>query len=381
MSDLPLLSDSGFSVGDFKNKKVLLRTDLNVPLKDGVITDEYRIKASLPTIQMLKESGAEVTVCSHLGRPGGKLVKELSMEPVRKRLNELVDGVEVLENLRFSPVEESEFDVNDKDTAAFVEELISGKDIFVNDAFGACHRKHASIMGPPKYLPSLAGLLLQKEIEVLDKLMNEPKKPFVVIIGGSKVSDKLGAIYSLVEKADVVAIGGAMAFSFLVAKGASIESELVEKDQVEGLASLLNSDLGKKIHLPEDLTAQSPDGEVRQTGVNVLEGWQAKDIGVGTAASYCDLIEQAGTIFWNGPVGVFEDPLFMAGTKTLAEAIAASSAYSVIGGGDSAFALRSLGLEKSVDYLSTGGGATLEFLETGSLVGIDALKIISAKPK
>lgn len=371
MAKLPLLSD----LGDLKNKKVLLRTDLNVPLQDGKITDEHRIQASVKTIQELKNQGAVVSVCSHLGRPKGKPDSKLSLDPVAKRLQELVGEIEVMENLRFRFEEEAEPNEKNQDAIeAFVKELISGKDYFVNDAFGASHRNHASIVGPPKHLPSAAGFLLQAEVEVLENMLEAKRKPFVVIMGGAKVSDKLKVIESLLEKADILLIGGAMAFSFLVAKGADINSPLVEVDEIPKLASLLNSEMGEKIKLPEDLTALNPEGEVVQIGINLPPAWEARDIGPGTAASYVDFIETAGSIFWNGPVGVFEDERFMAGTKTIAEAIANSKAYTIVGGGDSAFAVRTLGLEKRVDHLSTGGGATLEFLEAGSLIGIDALK-------
>lgn len=374
MIELPLLSD----LGDLKNKKILLRSDLNVPLQDGEITDEYRIHSSLPTILELQKRGARVTVCSHLGRPQGTpedfssfaafaASSPFSMKPIAKRLSELVGDVEILENLRFSPAEEGE------GREEFLAELIGDNDFFVNDAFGACHRAHTSIVGPPTKLPSAAGLLLEKEVAVLDKMLTAPRKPFTVILGGSKVSDKIGVIKVLAEKADVLAIGGAMAFSFLVAQGANIVSPFVQEEQIPILTELLNSELGEKIKLPEDLTALTPDGEIRQIGTNIPEGWEARDVGPGTAASYVDFAQNAGSIFWNGPLGVFEDARFMAGTQTLAEAIGTSKAYTIVGGGDSAAAIRMLKLENEIDHLSTGGGATLEFLEKGSLVGLDAL--------
>ncbi len=360
--NLPLLEN----FKEIQGSKILLRSDLNIPLLDGVIQDDYRIRASIPTIEYLKSAGAELTICSHLGRPASKGDMQFSMEPVAKRLKELVGEVEVLENLRF---EEGETGCSQN----FISELVSGKDAYVNDAFGACHRAHASIVGPPQHLPSYAGLLLQKEIEILSSLLENPRRPFLVMLGGAKVGDKLGLISALARQADILAIGGAMAFTFLVAKGAEIHDEMVEEDQIDSVSKLMNSDLNEKLHLTQDLTVLSPEGEIRQTGVNVPGHWQIRDIGPGTAAAFSELIEKAGSIFWNGPMGVFEDPRFTAGTRAVADAMAGSSAYTVIGGGDSASALRSFGLEKDIDHLSTGGGATLKFLESGSLVGIDAL--------
>ncbi len=360
--NLPLLEN----FKEIQGSKVLLRSDLNIPLLDGVIQDDYRIRTSIPTIEYLKSAGAELTICSHLGRPASKDDIQFSMKPVAKRLKELVGDVEVLENLRFKEGEK-------QCSQEFISELVFEKDAYVNDAFGACHRAHASIAGPPQYLPSYAGLLLQKEVEILSSLLKNPRRPFLVILGGAKVGDKLGFISALMNQADAIAIGGAMAFTFLVAKDAEIQDELVEEKQLGSVLELMNSDQGQKLHLTQDLTVLSPEGEIRQTGVNVPKYWQIRDIGPGTAAAFAELIEEAGSIFWNGPMGVFEDSRFAAGTRAIADAMAGSSAYTVIGGGDSASALRSFGLEKDIDHLSTGGGATLKFLESGSLVGIDAL--------
>ncbi len=375
---------------DLAGKEVLLRTDLNVPLQGDEVTDDYRIVQSLPTIQALKKQGAKITVCGHLGRPDNKLNTELryteyrddtppefSLEPARQRLVELLgEDIPVIENLRFWPGETAGIDTTEG--KALLEKLVAKKDFYINDAFSASHRQHTSIVGPPTKLSSAAGLLLTKEVAVLEKLLENVKRPFVVIMGGAKVSDKLGLIHSLAKLADVLAIGGAMAFSFLVAKGATIESSLVEHEQLPALASLLNTEHGKKIHLPTDFTAEEKAGEVVQIGTNVPDGFLAKDIGPGTAAAYADLIDGAGTVFWNGPMGVFEDERFQAGTKTLAEAMAhlntQSNAYTVVGGGDSASAIRALKLEDQIDHLSTGGGATLEFLEKGTLPGIEALR-------
>jgi phosphoglycerate kinase len=296
------------------------------------------------------------------------------MAPVRARLAELAPGVELLENLRFDPGEEG----NDP---AFVQKLIDGKDLYVNDAFGASHRAHASIVGPPQFLPSAAGRLLAREVEVLTNLRRAPNRPFVAILGGAKVSDKLGVIEALLERVDSLIIGGGMCFTFLAAQGHSIGSSLFEPEYVDTCRRLL--DAGKPIHLPHDLTALGPGGkigdpgaggEVRQAGVDLPDGWMGLDIGPGTAAEFTELILDARTILWNGPMGVFEDPRFEAGTRTIAEAVAQSKGYSVVGGGDSAAAVKKFGLESEIDHVSTGGGASLELLERGDLPGLEALR-------
>ena len=366
---VPTLED----LGDLDGRRVLLRADFNVPLRDGEITDDLRIRAALPTIRFLLDGGAHVTACSHLGRPKGAPDPQYSMDPVRARLAELAPEVDLLENLRFDPGETA----NDPD---FVQRLIEGQDLYVNDAFGASHRAHASIVGPPQFLPSAAGRLLAKEVEVLGGLRDKPKRPFVAILGGSKVSDKLGVIEALMDVVDTLVIGGGMCFTFFAAQGKSIGSSLLEADQVDTCRRLLESD---KIHLPSDITALGPGGrigdpaaggEVRQAGTSLPDGWMGLDIGPGTAAEFTDVIAEARTIFWNGPMGVFEDPRFAAGTRTVAQAVADAKGFSVVGGGDSAAAVAEFGLAAEIDHISTGGGASLELLEQGDLPGLEALR-------
>ena len=370
MSNVPTLED----LPPLEGKRVLLRADFNVPLADGVITDDLRIRAALPTIQWLLDHGAAVTACTHLGRPKGKADPRYSVEPVRKRLAELAPGVELLENLRFDPGEEA-------DDPAFAARLVEGFDAYVNDAFGASHRAHASIVGPPRVLPSAAGRLLAKEVDVLLGLRDNPKRPFVAILGGSKVSDKLKVIEALLGVADEVLIGGGMCFTFWAAQGHAIGDSLFEPDMVDACKALL--DAGKAIVLPSDVTALGPGGElfkpeaggeVRQAGTSLPAGWKGVDIGPGTAAEFGDRIAEARTVFWNGPMGVFEDPRFEAGTRAVAEAVADTSAFTVVGGGDSAAALAQFDLDDRIDHVSTGGGASLELLEEGDLPGLRALR-------
>jgi phosphoglycerate kinase len=358
-------------------KRVLLRADFNVPLtatSDGgsQIDDDMRIRAALPTIEWLQSHGAHVTACSHLGRPKGKPDPRYEMAPVRARLAELAPGVDLLENLRFDPGEEA----NDPE---FVDRLVKDQDLYVNDAFGAAHRAHASIVGPPARLPSAAGRLLAREVEVLDQLLHHPAHPFVAVLGGAKVSDKLGVIEALLERVDRLAVGGGMCFTFLAAQGHRTGDSLLEPDQIETCKRLMK--LTDKIVIPTDLVAlhgsASHDPTVSQArpiGVDVPEGWKGLDIGPGTAATFSDLITGARTVFWNGPMGVFEDPRFAAGTRTVAEAVADCNGFTVVGGGDSASALASFGLVDEVDHLSTGGGASLEYLEQGDLPGLRALR-------
>lgn len=366
---VPTLED----LGDLDGRRVLLRADFNVPLRDGEITDDLRIRAALPTIRFLVDGGAHVTACSHLGRPKGAPDPQYSMDPVRERLAELAPEVELMENLRFDPGETG----NDP---AFVQRLIDGQDVYVNDAFGASHRAHASIVGPPQFLPSAAGRLLAKEVEVLGGLRDKPARPFVAILGGSKVSDKLGVIEALMDVVDTLVIGGGMCFTFFAAQGKSVGSSLLEEDQVDTCRRLLESG---KIHLPSDITALGPGGkigdpdaggEVRQAGTSLPEGWMGLDIGPGTAAEFTDVIAEARTIFWNGPMGVFEDPRFAAGTRTVAQAVADARGFTVVGGGDSAAAVAEFGLAAEIDHISTGGGASLELLEQGDLPGLEALR-------
>jgi phosphoglycerate kinase len=367
---VPTLED----LGDLTGRRVLLRADFNVPIADGEIVDDFRIRAALPTISWLQEHGATVTACTHLGRPKGAPDPTYSVEPVRRRLAELAPGVELLDNLRFDPGETA----NDP---AFVQRLIEGQDAYVNDAFGASHRAHASIVGPPQFLPSAAGRLLEREVEVLMPLRGDPKRPFVVILGGSKVSDKLGVIDALSEVADTLVIGGGMCFTFLAAQGHAIGDSLFEADQVDTCRRLLES--GVDIRVPSDITALGPGGEignpdaggeVRQLGADLPDGWKGLDIGPGSAAEFGDLVTEARTVFWNGPMGVFEDARFAAGTRAVAQAMADARGFTVVGGGDSAAALDAFGLAGEVDHVSTGGGASLELLEQGDLPGLDALR-------
>ena len=368
--DVPQLED----LGDLNGRRVLVRCDFNVPLAGGVITDDLRIRAAVPTLRFLVDAGAHVTACSHLGRPGGSPDAAYSMDPVRARLAELVPGVELLENLRFDPGETA-------DDPGFTERLIEGHDAYVNDAFGASHREHASVVGPPRHLPSAAGRLLAREVEVLSGLRDSARHPFVGILGGAKVSDKLGVIEALLDVVDELIVGGGMCFTFLAAKGANVGSSLLEEDLIEDCARLLDS--GAPIRLPLDITALGPGGkigdpsaggEVRQVGTSMPDGWMGLDIGPGSAVEFCDVIADARTVLWNGPMGVFEDPRFAAGTRTLAEAVAACRGFTVVGGGDSAAATRQFGLADAMDHVSTGGGAALELIEKGDLPGLAALR-------
>jgi phosphoglycerate kinase len=343
----------------------LLRADFNVPLEDGRITDDLRIRAPLPTIEWLQEHGAHVTACTHLGRPKGKPDPRFSVEPVRQRLAELAPGVDLMENLRYDPGEEA----NDP---AFVDRLVEGFDAYVNDAFGASHRAHASIVGPPQRLPSAAGRLLAKEVEVLLGLREHPARPFVAVLGGAKVSDKLGVIDALLVIVDALVIGGGMCFTFLAAQGHSVGDSLCERNQIDECRRLLAQD--KPIHLPTDVTALGPNGDVRQLGTDLPNGWRGLDIGPGSAAEFADVILDSRTVFWNGPMGVFEDDRFAAGTRTVAQAVVDTRAFTVVGGGDSAAALARFDMTSGVDWISTGGGASLELLELGDLPGLAALR-------
>jgi phosphoglycerate kinase len=358
---IPVLEDLGPVAG----KRVLVRTDFNVPLDGSRITDDFRIRAALPTIEWLTERGASVVCASHLGRPKGQPNPKYSMDPVRERLAELAPGVELMENLRFDPGEEG----NDP---AFVARLVEGVDAYVDDAFGAAHRAHASIVGPPQTLPSAMGRLLQREVEVLLGLRNAPKRPFVAVLGGAKISDKLGVVEALMDVVDALVIGGAMCFTFLAARGAPIGDSLFEPDQVETCRRLLAS--GKTVHLPEDIVGVAADGSVQTWGARLPDGAKGFDIGPGTAAAFADVIMDARTVFWNGPMGMFEDERFAMGTRAVAQAMADTRAFTVVGGGDSAAALAQFGLDGDVDHVSTGGGASLELLELGDLPGLAALR-------
>lgn len=370
MIDVPRLED----LGDLSGKSVLVRADFNVPISDGHITDDLRIRAAVPTLRYLLAAGASITACTHLGRPKGEPDPAYSVEPVRAKLAEWLPEVTLLDNLRFDPGETA----NDP---AFVQTLIEGHDAYVNDAFGASHRAHASIVGPPQFLPSAAGRLLHREVEVLGGMNDRPRRPFVAVMGGSKVSDKLAVIEALLDHVDSLIVGGGMCFTFLKAKGHNIGSSLCEDDMVETCKALLDGP--KTIHLPYDITAMGPDGrlfepeaggDVRQIGVEIPDGWMGVDIGPGSAAQFGDVIHQAGTVLWNGPMGVFEDPRFAGGTGAVAQAMADTKAFTIVGGGDSAAAAKQFKVDRDMDHVSTGGGASLELIEKGDLPGLKALR-------
>ncbi|MHB1518616.1 MAG: phosphoglycerate kinase [Acidimicrobiales bacterium] len=375
LSGLPLLGD----LPDLDGASVLVRVDFNVPLHccDGgldSIADDFRIRAAIPTLDELLARGARVTACTHLGRPQGGPDPRWDLAPVRLELARLAPRVELLENLRFYPGEEE----NDP---GFVDKLVYGHDAYVNDAFGVCHRHHASVVGPPTRLPSAAGYLVQREIEALGKLVGSPRSPFVAVVGGAKVEDKLGVLRSLLDRVDQLVVGGGMAFTFLAAAGHKVGNSLVDHDRLEDCAGLLRS--GKEILLPTDIVALEPDaefghgcttGEVRKFGLELPGGWQGLDIGPETTANYAAVIARARTVLWNGPMGVFEDTRFSAGTTGVARAVAGCRGFTVVGGGDSAAAVDELQLTDRIDFISTGGGASLELLEHGDLVGLAALR-------
>ena len=384
LGSLPVLEDLPSVTGH----RVLVRADLNVPLKPEPgggyeVADDFRLRSSVPTLEWLLQRGANVSVCSHLGRPKGKVDPRFSMAPVRKAMNVLVPDVEVLENLRFDPGEEA----NDP---AFVRRLVDGFDFYVNDAFGSSHRSHGSIVGPPALLPSAAGRLLQHEVEALTRILVDPARPFVAVVGGAKVADKLGVLRTLSDRVDHLLLGGAMCFTFLAAIGHKVGRSHLEAELLDEARSLLESHPG--IMLPSDLVALSEDGvlgidgsragSVRDFGIDLEAGWLGADIGPGTRAAFAKTISVASTVLWNGPMGVFEDPRFAEGTRAVAEAVASGSGFSVVGGGETAAALHELGLEDRIDHISSGGGATLELLEKGDLPGLAALReSVAARPK
>ena len=368
---VPVLED----LPSVDGRSVLVRCDFNVPLRDGEIADDHRIRAALPTLEWLTSRGAKVTAVTHLGRPEGKPDPAFDVAPVRRRLAELAPEVSLGENLRFSPGETA----NDPD---FVDELMAGHDLYVNDAFGASHRAHASIVGPPSRVPSAAGLRRAREVEVLLGLRSHPRRPFVAITGGAKVSDKLGVIRALLGVADQILIGGGMCFTFFAALGHSVGSSLLEPDRIDDCKALLD-EFGDRLVLPSDVVAMGPGGkigdpeaggEVRNMGRSVPDGWMGLDIGPGSAAEFADHVLEASTVLWNGPMGVFEDPRFEAGTRSVAQAVADCRGFTVIGGGDSAAAIAQFGFEDQVDHISTGGGASLELIERGDLPGVEALR-------
>lgn len=372
---IPQLED----LGDVKGKTVLVRCDFNVPVTKGddgelEIVDDFRIRSSIPTLKWLVERGAKVIACSHIGRPHGKWDPDLVIAPMAKRLHELLPEVEVMENLRFSKGEEE----NDED---FVKQLIKGVDLYVDDAFGAAHRVHASIVGPPKYLRSAAGRLMAKEAQALSSLLEGPARPFIGIMGGSKVSDKMGLIKALLDKVDTLIVGGGMAFSFLAATGHNVGSSLVEEDQFEVCKHLLDST--KKLVLPVDYVAlesnenfgrEARSGAAKTFSGEIPTGWMGLDIGPQSITIFTDKIADSKTVLWNGPLGVCEDPRFSAGTEAVATAVAHFGGFSVVGGGDSAAAIEQMGFAEEISHLSTGGGASLEFLEHGDLPGLRALR-------
>jgi phosphoglycerate kinase len=371
--------------------RALVRVDFNVPLRDGHIEDDLRITTALPTIRWLLEHGTRVVACGHLGRPNGAPDPQYSMAPVAGRLSELLGfavpltatvGPErdaavrdlaparmlLLENLRFDPGETA-------DDPEFAARLTEGCAVYVNEAFGASHRAHASIVGPPRLVPCAAGRLLEREVRVLGGLLDDPAHPFVAILGGVKVSDKLGVIDALLKRCDTLLVGGAMAFTFLVAAGHQVGNSLVEPDLVDHCRDLLATG---RLRVPSDVVVaptMSADADTRIVAAAAMpDGWLGLDIGPGTAADFADEIADAATVLWNGPMGVFELAPFAAGTRAVAQAVADCHGFTVVGGGDSAAALRGFGLGDAVDHVSTGGGASLEFLERGDLPGLVALR-------
>ena len=362
--------------GDLTGKRVLVRVDFNTPVAEVEgelrVTDDFRIRSTIPLFEDLLRLGATVVACTHFGRPKGQVVAKYSVAPVRARLNELCENVELMENLRFNPGEES----NDP---AFGASLVEGFDYYINEAFSASHREHASIMQPPRLIPSAAGPNLQREVTTIQSLLTSPERPFVAIVGGAKVADKLGIVRVLADKADTVVVGGGMAFTFEVAQGRTIGSSLFDGSNLGECAALMKEG---NVLIPEDSCGlkdgqsfgDGGDDEVIDFGANVPDGFVGLDIGPKAVATFCAAIGDAKTILWNGPMGVFEDPRFSAGTEAVARAVAASSAVSVIGGGDSVAALQSYGLEDQVTFVSTGGGASLELVELGDLPGLRALR-------
>ena len=389
---------------DVAGKRVFLRCDLNVPLKEGAITDDGRIRASLPTINALLDKGARLVIAAHLGRPKGEAKPELSLAPIAQRLGELVGkkvtfagaitGASVtqaaeslapgeillLENIRFSAAETSK---DEAERSAFAQELAKLADLYVGDGFGAVHRKHASVFDLPKLLPHAAGTLVAAEVKVLKQLTENPVRPYGVVLGGSKVSDKIGVIANLLDKVDVMAIGGGMLFTFLAALGKEIGTSLVERDLIDSVKNLIAQaeKNNVKLLLPTDiLVAPAFAADAPATLVSsdsIPHDQMGLDIGPKTAETFAAAIRECKTVFWNGPMGVFEFPQFAEGTRVVAESLTQVSGISVVGGGDSAAAVRALGFdESSFGYISTGGGASLEYLEGKELPGLKALDLI-----
>jgi phosphoglycerate kinase len=369
---------------DVEGERVLVRVDFTVPLdEDSRITDDARIRAALPTLKELREKGARLLLAAHLGRPKGREEK-LSLKPAADRLAELLgeevvlapslddvpDGdVVMLENVRFEPGET-------KNDPALAKRYAALADVYVNDAFGAAHRAHASTEAVAHLLPSAAGRLLEREVSTLKGILAAPERPLVAVVGGAKVTDKIGVLEAFLQTADRILVGGAMCFPFFKAQGHEVGDSLCEEEGLEPARKVLAAG-GDKLRLPVDLVAGeefSADTEPRRVdGVDVPEGWMGLDIGPRTAAGYAEVIRDAGTVFWNGPMGAFELAPFAAGTRTVAEAVAESAAVTVVGGGDSAAALAQVGLDDEVTHLSTGGGASLELIEGKALPGVEAL--------
>lgn len=381
---------------DVKGKKCIVRCDFNVPVKDGVITDDKRIREALKTVKYLKNQGAKIILCSHMGRPKGEFNMKYSLAPVAERISQLMDcpvimakdvigedaksktadlkdgEILLLENLRFHKEEEK----NDPD---FAKALADFADIYVNDAFGTAHRAHASTAGIAAYLPAVCGYLIQKEIDIMGKALNDPARPFVAILGGAKVSDKIGVIENLIDKVDSLIIGGGMAYTFIKAMGNNVGNSLLEEDKIQLAKELMQKAADKNVSflLPVDTAINDKfenNPEYKVVDINAIpDGYMGLDIGPKSVALFSDAIKNAATVVWNGPMGVFEFEAFAKGTKEIAKAVAESGAVSIIGGGDSAAAVEQLGFADKMTHISTGGGASLEFLEGLELPGIAAL--------
>ncbi|GGD07602.1 phosphoglycerate kinase [Pontibacillus salipaludis] len=381
---------------EVKGQKVFCRVDFNVPMQDGEVTDDTRIRAALPTIQHLIEQGAKVILASHLGRPKGEAVDELRLDPVAKRLSDLLGqtvtktdeayGSEVdkaisemensdvllLENVRFYPGEE-------KNDAELAKEFANLADLYVNDAFGAAHRAHASTEGIAQHLPAVAGFLMEKELRVLGNALKDPERPFTAIIGGAKVKDKIGVIDHLIDKVDNLIIGGGLAYTFVKAQGYEIGQSLLEEDKIDLAKQYMEKakEKGVNFYMPQDVIVGddfSNDANTQVVNIDSIPAdWEAMDIGPKTVELYADIVKNSKLVIWNGPMGVFELETFANGTKGVAEALGQTEGYSVIGGGDSAAAVEKFGYADQMDHISTGGGASLEFMEGKDLPGVVAL--------
>lgn len=391
---------SEFTPTQVAGKRVFLRCDLNVPLDGDRITDDGRIKASLPTINSLLSAGCGIVICAHLGRPKGEVKRELSLAPVANRLSKLigkpvkfittsigevaekgvlstaVGEITLLENIRFNPAETSK---DENERLALAKELAKGVDFYIGDGFGAVHRKHASVYELAKLLPHAAGKLVAAEVQVLQQLMESPKLPYMVVLGGAKVSDKIAVIKNLINRVNRIAIGGGMVFTFLAAKGYSVGKSLLESDSIELVKEILSTaeSRGVEVILPTDILGAptfSDQPALRFPVESIPDEIMGLDIGPDSAKNFANSITSSHTVFWNGPMGVFEFSHFANGTKTIAKALTEVSGLSVVGGGDSAAAIRALGFKDSqFGYVSTGGGASLEYLEGKNLPGLEAL--------